>query len=113
MKPLFYKRYMDDTFVIFQSEAQAERFLVYINTINENIQITMEKEVNNRLPFLDMTVERLNNKFSTNIYRKLAFTCLGLSFFSFLPYAFKVTAIKSLIYRAYNYHPLCWDFMLN
>ena len=102
IKPLFYKRYLDDTFVVFQSEAQAERFHSYINTIHANIQFTMEKEVNNKLPFLDMTVERLNNKFSTNIYRKPTFTGLGLSFFSFLPYAYKVTAIKSLIYRAYH-----------
>ena len=43
----------------------------------------MEKEVNIKLSFLDMTVERLNNKFSTNGYQKPPFTGLGLSFFSF------------------------------
>ena len=43
--PLFYRRYVDDIFCIFQNQNDAEMFLNYINMMHPNIKFTMETEV--------------------------------------------------------------------
>ena len=52
-------RYVDDTFAIWShGEEKLEEFLNHINTIHQNIQLTMEKEIEGQLPFLDVMVIR-------------------------------------------------------
>ena len=105
-KPLFYKRYLDDTFVLFSRQDQAQSFFNFINNVHPNIQFTMEQENSGKLPFLDTSVSR-NIKdgvtsFETSVYRKPTFSGLGLSFFSHSSSKFKINAIKTLIQRAYK-----------
>ena len=50
-KPLFYKRYVDDSFLIFKSRDQIEKFLNYLNNKHPNIKFTSDIEENNALPF--------------------------------------------------------------
>ena len=40
---LFYRRYVDDKFCVFNSETQAMTFSEYINTKHQNTRFTMEK----------------------------------------------------------------------
>ena len=101
-KPKFYQRYVDDCSDIFDNRAQAEKFLEYLNSQHPNIRFTIEHENANKLAFLDILIERSNFKFITSVYRKPTFTGLGISFFSFMPFNFKVSAVKSLIFRAYH-----------
>ena len=56
VKPIFYKRYVDDIFAIFESESDADAFYSYLNTRHENIKFTFEKEKDNKLPFLDILI---------------------------------------------------------
>ena len=53
-KPLFYRRYVDDIFCIFNNETEAKLFYDYINTRHRNIKFTFETEQNGKLPFLDV-----------------------------------------------------------
>ena len=57
-------------------------------------------ENNNKLAFLDVLVEKNNNKFETSIFRKPTFSGLGMSFFSFTPFLYKINAMKTLLDRA-------------
>ena len=57
-KPVYYKRYVDDIFVLFQSPHHLEKFNEYLNTKHANIKFTSEKEVNGSLPFLDVLISR-------------------------------------------------------
>ena len=57
-------------------------------------------ENNNKLPFLDVLVEKNNNKFETSIFRKKTFSGLGMSYFSCTPFLYKINAIKTLLDRA-------------
>ena len=41
-KPLFYKRYIDDTFLLFTNEQHAHMFLQYLNNQHENITFTLD-----------------------------------------------------------------------
>ena len=105
-KPLFYKRYMDDTFVLFANSEKAAHLKNYINSRHPNIQFTMDKEQNCTLPFLDINVARNSTEtsttFVTSIYRKPTFSGLGTSFYSFVPFLYKINSILTLVHRAYK-----------
>ena len=44
VKPIFYKRYVGNIFVVFESELDAETFHAYLNTKQENIKFTYKKK---------------------------------------------------------------------
>ena len=75
-KPQFYRRYVDDTFLIFKSPTQVQLFLDYLNSKHPNIKFTCDCEENSTLPFLDMNVKHISNQISTSLYRKPTFTGL-------------------------------------
>jgi len=100
--PVFYRRYVDDTFVLFHKEEHAESFLSYLNGQHPNIKFTMEKEGNKKLSFLDVCVSKDGNSFVTSVYRKPSHTGLGQSFFDFCPDIFKYNAIATLLHRCFN-----------
>ena len=101
-RPLLYKRYVDDCFVIFKSSAHAENFFEFLNNQHPNINFTMEKESNGQLSFLDVQVKRIGGRLETSVFRKSTFTGQGTSFFSFIPFQFKKCGIFTLIHRAYR-----------
>ena len=70
-KPLVYKRYVDDIFLIFEKEDQVKPFLDYMNGIHPNIKFTMEFEQQNKISFLDVLIKRVNHeRYQTEVFRK-------------------------------------------
>jgi hypothetical protein len=102
IKPIFYKRYVDDTFAIFENKTKVLPFLNFINNLHPNIQFTFEEENDNKLAFLDLLIHHTNNAFYTSVFRKPTFTGLGMKYFSFCSKKFKINTIKTLLYRAYH-----------
>ena len=100
--PVFYKRYMDDTFILFEDPSHAPLFLQYLNNRHSNINFTIEVETGGSLPFLDILISRDNISFVSSVYRKQTFTGLGTSFFSFCEFRFKFNSIFTLLHRAYS-----------
>ena len=101
-KPKYYKRYVDDTFLLFDNISKIQPFSDYMNSKHSNIKFTYEIESNNSISFLDILINNTNNKFVTSIYRKPTFTGLGMNYLSSIPQLFKVNSIRTLIYRAYH-----------
>ena len=101
-KPLLYRRYVDDTFLLFRSRDHIPLFLAYLNRQHPNINITCEVESNCQLSFLDITITRTNGHFETSVYRKPTFTGLFTNFHSFTPLQFKRGLIYSLLHRFFN-----------
>ena len=101
-KPVYYRRYVDDTFLVFDNEEHIPLFLDYLNSKHNNIRFTYEIENNGKLPFLDVLVTRTNDGITTSVYRKPSFTGLGTNYMSFIPRIFKINAIKTLLYRCYT-----------
>ena len=102
-KILFYRRYVDDTFCLVHSEHDAVIFFDYVNSRHPNIRFTMEKELNRKLPFLDVLIDNSDtNSFQTRVYRKKPFTGLLTNYFSFTSYSYKVGLIRTLVDRAYK-----------
>jgi hypothetical protein len=101
-KPVFYKRYIDDTFLLFRCQSHVSLFLNYLNSKHTNIKFTMEPEVENKLSFLDCLVHRDGNSFKCSVFRKSSFSGLGLSFYSFCTSRFKINSVKTLLSRAFR-----------
>ena len=99
----FYRRYVDDTFCLFNNEQDALLFFNFLNSQHNNIKFTMDKESNKMLAFLDVYI---NNKDPSNllmsVYRKKTFTGLLTNFYSFTSYSYKIGLIRTLVDRAYK-----------
>ena len=67
-------RYVDDTFAIFDHEAETDKHLTKLNCFHSSLKFTFEKEKEKCLPFLDVYVERTDIGFETSICRKPTFT---------------------------------------
>ena len=88
-KPLIYRRYVDDTFLLFRSKHHIEEFRNYLNRQQKNIKFTSETENENSISFLHIKITRSNNKFMTSVYRKPTFSGVFTNFGSFIPKSYK------------------------
>ena len=72
------------------------------NNTHNNIRFTMEKESENRLPFLDVLIDNNQVPVLTTVFRKSTFTGLLMNFTSFTSSSYKLGLIRTLIDRAYK-----------
>ena len=72
-KPIIYRRYIDDTFLLFRSKNHIGKFRNYLYLQHKKIKFTSETENENSISFLDIEITRDNNKFMTSVYRKPIF----------------------------------------
>ena len=107
-RPVYYRRYVDDTFILFQTRVAAEMFLEFANNLHPNIDFTIEHESDNCLPFLDILITRSNQYFSTSVFRKQTYTGLGSNFYSSCFFNFKLNSIFTLLHRAFS---VCSDWL--
>ena len=102
-KPVFYRRYIDDIFVLFSSPDLADKFREYMSSKHPNIKFSTQKEEHGHLPFLDINIFRENDKFATNVYRKKASSRVSTNFKSFIPETYKIGLIKSFLFRCFSF----------
>ena len=84
-KPVTYRKYVDDIFLLFCSKYLIEKFQNYLNRQHKNIKFTSETENENSISFLDIKITRDNNKFMTSVYHKPTFSGVFTNFGSFIP----------------------------
>ena len=101
-KPVYYRRYVDDIFVLFRSPDHLEKFKNYLNSKQRNIRFTCEKEHNNSVPFLDVLITRTRNGFKTSMYQKPLFSGVYSNFNSFISDEYKVGFIFTLLIRMFR-----------
>ena len=101
-KPLLYRQYVDDCFLLFRCSEHVQLFLTYLNHQHTNIRFTSEVERDGKLPFLDIDIFRSNGKCSTSVYRKPTFTGLFTNFHSFIPLTYKRSIISCLIHCIFS-----------
>ena len=100
---LFYRRYIDDTLCLFDTEHDATLFFDYINDRHPNIGFTMEKEMDKKIPFLDVLIDNSQPQSPiTRVFRKKTFTGLLTNYFSFTPFSYKLGLIRTLVDRTYK-----------
>ena len=74
LKPLFYRRCVDDIFILLKSNDHLKYFQDFLNSCHINISFSMETEKENKLSFLDVDITREQGKSTTTIYRKTTFS---------------------------------------
>ena len=99
LKPAFYRRYVDDIFILLSSLNHAEKLKKYLSFKQSNINLSLEKGNNGRLAFSDINI------FRENVYRKKTFGGGYTNFNSFIPETYKTGLIKSLLFRCFSLYP--------
>ena len=99
-QPLIYFRYVDDTFAMVEDEFNCNRFFKQLNSLHHSFTFIHEKEVNGKLPFLDVLVEKSNTKFLISVYRKPSFSGQYNRWDSFGSKSRKNNFIGTLVHRA-------------
>ena len=90
---LLYRRYVDDTFCLFNNDNDSSQLFVFINSQHNNIKFTTEKEANYKPPFLDVLVYNSHPDFLvTSVFRKKTHTGLFTNVFSFTPFRTKLAS---------------------
>nr|CAH8824061.1 unnamed protein product [Trichobilharzia regenti]CAH8845810.1 unnamed protein product [Trichobilharzia regenti] len=100
----FYKRYVDDTFIIANNEENLENILDFFNSCHPAIQFTLEKESNATISFLDVQLARReqDGTLKRSIHRKPTWNGQLISFHSWVPIYTKRNLIRSLTHRIHN-----------
>ena len=106
-KPSFYRRYVNDIFVPFESPESAHSFHEYISSKNQNINFIVEQKHIGSLSFLDVKICRKNVKFVISVYRKPTFGGVFTSYKSFIPTYPKRELSHTLLHKSFN---ICCDF---
>ena len=101
-KPVYYRRYVDDRFVLFHSPDRLEKFRNYLNSKHRNIRFTCEKKDSNSMPFLDVLITRTSNGFKISVYHKLTFSGVYSNFNSFISEEYKVGLIFTLLLGTFS-----------
>ncbi len=103
-KPMFYRRFLDDCFSIFEGDANTiNNFLNHLNSINPRVQFTVEYEKNNQLPFLDILLTRKSGSISFSVYQKPTHSNRYAHPSSFVPRTVMASVTRALRLRAYLY----------
>ena len=98
-KPYIYLRYVDGSFACFSSPNEALSFFHCLNDLRSSLTFTVDEKKDNKLPFLDVLVERRSFAFVTCLYINPTFTGLYLSWDVFALKSKKVNLIKCLSFR--------------
>ena len=86
-KPVFYRRYVDDIFLLFKSNDQLKYFQDFLNSCRINMSHQVIRE---------------QGKFTTTVYRKPTFSGVYSNFESFLPSVYKFGMVYTLVYRCFR-----------
>ena len=108
-KPIVYRRYVDDIFVLFSSKEHLQPFVDYMNNQHRCINFTSETEQNNTFSFLDINITRQNNQLKTSVYRKPTFSGVFTHYESYIDQSYKKWLIFTLLFRCYS---LCSNYTL-
>ena len=69
----------------------------------------MEKEVDHKLPFLDVFIHNHSPGPTTTVFRKTTFTGLLTNYFSFTALSYKIGLVRTLIDRTFKINNSQWS----
>ena len=95
-----YRRYVDDTFILFDGTVCQLEAMILIKC---KVQFTVEHEENDKTNFLDVTVIKKDGSLIFKVYRKPTTTNATIHRSSFHPKSQKMAAYNSMIHRAVTF----------
>lgn len=98
---MFWYRYVDDIFTIWDdSWGTFDEFLDKLNNLVPSIKFKVEWEIEGKLPFLDILINRANGNLNFSVYRKPTHSGSYLHFFSHHSDKVKSSVASGLFLRA-------------
>ena len=107
VKPSTYCRYVDDIFVVVRNEDHLKNLKASMEQ-NSVLHFTYELSVDDKIPFLDVSVEANNECYVTSVYTKPTDNGKCINAISECPERYKISAIRAYISRAYKISS-SWD----
>jgi len=99
-----YFRYVDDILIIYDKNTSTIHDITEdFNNITPELKFTLEREMDHQINYLDITIQRKQSGFSTNIYRKPTTTDSIIPNDSCHPTSHKMAAIHYLYNRMNTY----------
>ena len=95
-------RYVDDVFSQVKKDADINEVLLTLNSLDKNIEFTVELAIDNKLPFLDTCVVKNLTNYSTKLYHKPTFTGVYLNWTSLTSRKYKIGLINCLCDRIWK-----------
>jgi hypothetical protein len=103
---IVYFRYVDNILLVYNEETtNINLTLQEFNNVHPKLIFTIEKEENSKINFLDITIQRTENKLTYGIHRKITATDTIIHNESCHSTQHKMSAIKYMINRL-NTYPL-------
>ena len=99
--PEYYRRFVDDTFILFKNKDHVNKFGKYLNSRHPNMKFTNEVEDDSSLNVLDILISK-GQEFTTSIYRKPTYSGIYSHFKSYTPLIYKRGLISCLIFRIFH-----------
>ena len=100
--PRTWLRYVDDIFAIVK-RTKVRQVLKHINETKwKSLKFTMELEENGQIPFLDLLIQRKNDRIELGIYHKPTATKRYITSDSAHPMVHKKAAFNSMVHRLIN-----------
>ena len=86
-KPVVYRHYIDDIFVLFNSKEYLKHFANYMNSKDKNINFTFGTEDSNNFSFLDVKITRYKNSL-LHPHTIESYACINICYDIFVSYGF-------------------------
>ena len=86
---------------LFIRHGSVEHLLSTLNNFHSSIKLSHETESGNTLSFLDVQLIRTGDNIETCVFRKPTNTDIYIHWNSFAPFQWKLSTLKTLVYRAY------------
>ena len=102
LQPKYYRRYVDDTFLMFEKRDHLKKFLKYKFSRHQSIKFTFEEEYNIKITFMDKPTTTAGDELQKSLFREKKFSGVYLSFNSHLPSEYKKGLLCTLLYRGCN-----------
>ncbi|XP_067142187.1 uncharacterized protein [Centruroides vittatus] len=100
---VYYKRYVDDIFIIWKNNRVIANFVDRINENEEGLNLKLEHKSSRMLHFLDINIVFSKGHISTGVFIKPTHNPLYIPASSNDPYKYKLAAFRALIRRAFIY----------
>ena len=97
--PTTYCRYVDDIYTVVRDETHLKELKTTMEK-HSVLKFTYELSINNKLPFLDIAIDRQTDTYVTSVYRKPTDAGRCLNAASECPERYKVSVIRTFLRRA-------------
>ena len=93
-------RYVDDVLCLWPEDLDLDHFLCQLNNLVPSIEFSIEEEIDFKIPFLDVLIERVEHNFKFTIYRKPTNICSYIHYYSSHALSIKLAKFSGMFLKA-------------